>query len=231
MKRLLVVLLAFAAGSAQAQPAQQPAGSFERIILDGAVQLNLKQGGERDEVVVMGDDDVRELVQIHTSGNRLIINTQGNWKFWNKSRVQVNVTMKSLSQLIISGASDVIATGPFKTDSLTVHISGAGNVRFDELNAGTLRFIVSGAGDGQISGKVENLSLDLSGKGKLQADQLRATNARVNISGVGNAQLWATDTLRMHISGVGTVDYWGQPQTVSRSSSGLATINARGDKR
>jgi hypothetical protein len=230
MRFILALLAAVGMNCAIAQQTFAP-GSFERIILDGAVQLQLKQGGERDEVVVMGDDDVKELVQIHVSNNRLIINTQGNWKFWNKNRVQVNVQLKNLSQLIISGASDVYATGPFKADSLTVHISGAGNVRFDELNAGTLRFIVSGAGDGQLSGKVENLSLDLSGKGKLQADQLRAANVRVNISGVGNAALWATDSLRMNISGVGTVDYWGQPPTVSRSSSGLATINARGDKR
>jgi len=230
MKFLLAAALALAAASAGAQQTF-PAGSFDRIILDGAVQLQLKQGGDKDEVVVIGDDDVKQLVQVHVGNNRLVISTEGNWKFWNKNRVQVNVRLKNLSSLIISGASDVIATGPFKVDSLSVHIYGAGNVRFDELSAGTLRFIVSGAGDGQMSGQVKDLGIDLSGKGKLQADTLKAANARVNISGVGNAALWVTDSLRVNISGVGTVDYWGQPQTVSRSASGLATINARGDKR
>ena len=228
----LILTLAFMLGTGSALGQQTfPSGSFERILLDGAVQVQLKQGGDKDEVAVIGDDDVKQLVQVHVSGNRLIINTEGNWKFWNKSRPQVNVQMKNLSALIISGASDVYATGPFKLDQLSVHISGAGNVRFDELTAGQLRFIVSGAGDGQIAGQVKDLGIDLSGKGKLQADQLKAANARVNISGVGNAALWVTDSLRINISGVGTVDYWGQPQSVSRSSSGLATINARGDKR
>lgn len=222
-KCLFALLLAFAAGSVQAQ--------FERIYLDGAVQLNLRQAGERDEVAVMGDDEVKELVQVHVSGNRLIINTQGSWKFWNKNRPQVNVQVKNLTHLMISGASDVYASGKFKVENLSLHISGAGNVRFDELTADVLRFDVSGAGDGQMAGVVQDLRLNLSGKGKLQADQLKATSARVNISGVGNAQLWVTDSLRMNISGVGTIDYWGQPQSVARSSSGLATINARGDKR
>jgi len=148
-----------------------------------------------------------------------------------KSPAVISLVVETVMPHNDAGASDVYATGPFKTESLSVHISGAGNVRFDELNAGTLRFIVSGAGDGQLSGQVKDLGIDLSGKGKLQADQLRAANARVNISGVGNAALWVTDSLRVNISGVGTVDYWGQPQTVSRSASGLATINARGDKR
>lgn len=247
MKRPFALLLAFAACGALAQtpptppspptpPApptpsvQKAGGSFERIVLDGAVQLQLKQG-DKDDVAVTGDDDVKQLVQLHVSNNQLIISTDGNWKFWSKNRPQVNVQMKNLSRLIISGASDVYATGPFKVDSLSVHISGAGNVRFDELTGNQLRFIVSGAGDGQIAGQVKDLGIDLSGKGKLQADQLKAANARVNISGVGNAALWVTDSLRVNISGVGTVDYWGQPQTVSRTASGLATINARGDKR
>jgi len=39
-----------------------------------------------------------------------------------------------------------------------------------------------------------------------------------------------TESLKIGVSGVGTIDYWGNPQ-VSRSSSGLASINARGDKR
>jgi len=39
-----------------------------------------------------------------------------------------------------------------------------------------------------------------------------------------------TDILKIGVSGVGTVDYWGQPE-VSRSSTGLATVNARGEKR
>jgi hypothetical protein len=230
MKVLLLGALMLVMSPAGAQSRTYAPGSFERIHLDGSVQLHLKQG-DRDEIVVVGDDDVQELVQVHVSGNRLIINTQGNWKFWNKNRVQVNVQMKNLSHLHISGASDVYATGRFKADSLSLHISGAGNVRFDELTADVLRFDVSGAGDGQIAGQVQDLRLNLSGKGKLQADQLKTTSARVNISGVGNAQLWVTESLRMNISGVGTIDYWGQPQTVSRSSSGLATVNARGDKR
>jgi len=229
--RFILAMLALTGMNCALAQQTFPPGSFERIVLDGAVQLQLKQSGERDEVAVIGDDEVKQLVQIHVSNNQLIISTEGNWKFWNKNRVQVNVQMKNLSRLIISGASDVYATGPFRTDNLSVHISGAGNVRFDELNAGALRFIVSGAGEGQISGQVKELGIDLSGKGKLQADQLKAANARVNISGVGNAALWVTDSLRINISGVGTVDYWGQPQTVSRSASGLATINARGDKR
>jgi hypothetical protein len=225
---LLVILFAALPALAQEGKVYDP-GAFDRIILDGAVEVRLSQG-DRERVFVAGDAEAQEAVEVRVSGNRLVIHDSGSWRFWNKARPKVDVQVRDLRELIISGASDVYATGPLKSQSLTLHISGSGLVRFDALNAEQLRFVISGAGDGQLAGQVADMRLNVSGKGKLQADQLRATRATVQISGVGNAQLWVTESLKIGISGVGTIDYWGQPQ-VSRSSSGLATINARGDKR
>lgn len=229
MRLTLLALLFFAwPALAQERKVYTP-GEFDRIVLDGAVEVRLSQG-DREQVVVAGDADAQQAVEVRLGGNRLVIHDSGSWRFWNKSRPKVEVQVRSLRELIISGASDVYATAPFQSDSLTLHISGSGLVRFDALQAGALRFVISGAGDGQLAGEVGDLRLTVSGKGKFQADQLRAARAVVQISGVGNAQLWVTDSLKVGVSGVGTIDYWGNPQ-VSRSSSGLATINARGDKR
>jgi len=225
---LLALLFAASAALAQEGKVYTP-GPFDRIVLDGALDLRLSQG-DRDQVVVTGDADAQEAVEVRVGGNRLVIHDSGSWRFWNKSRPKADVQVRDLRELIISGASDVTAAGPFKSESLTVHISGSGLVRFDALNAGALRFVISGAGDGQLAGQAGDMRLTVSGKGRFQADQLRATRAIVQISGVGNAQLWVTESLKVSVSGVGTIDYWGNPE-VSRSSSGLATINARGDKR
>ena len=123
----------------------------------------------------------------------------------------------------------VYTPGPF--EQLAISISGAGLVRFDDLKVDQLRFEVSGAGDGQLAGRVDELKLSISGKGKVQAEQLRAGVAIVGISGVANARLWVIDELRLGITGVGHVDYWGEPAVVKRSTSGLASINNLGPKR
>jgi hypothetical protein len=229
MRTLLLALLVVALPAFADERNTYSRGAFDRIILDGAVELRLSQG-ERDQVTVGPDADAQQAVEVRVSGNRLVINDSGSWRFWNKSRPKVDVQVRSLRELIISGASDVYCTGPFKSEGLTVHISGSGLVRFDALNAEALRFVISGSGDGQLAGEVADMRLTVSGKGRFQADQLRAARAAVQISGVGNAQLWVTESLKLGVSGVGTIDYWGNPQ-VSRSSSGLASINARGDKR
>ncbi len=220
---------------AASAPAQTPEGkmyspgAFDRLEVDGSAKVKLSQG-EHDQVFITGDDRAQRSVELEVVNNRLHIRPSGGWKFWNNTRLQIHVQMRQVSQVILSGASDLYAPGPIKSERLSIGISGAGLARFDELNAGQLRFDVSGAGDGQLAGQVGELRLSVSGKGKIQAEQLRAARASVSISGVGNANLWVTDTLRVSISGVGSVDYWGQP-TIERSTSGLGSINGHGDKR
>jgi hypothetical protein len=204
-------------------------GSFERLELDGSAQITLTQG-ERDQVFIVGDADVQRGVAIELANDRLRISPAGGWKFWKNERLQIEVQMRKLSRVSLSGTSDLHAPGRIRSEQLTVSISGSGQVRFDDLEAAHLHFDISGAGDGQLAGEVDDLSLAVSGKGKLQAERLRATSAKVSISGVGNATLWVTDGLRVSISGVGTVDYWGQPQVV-RSIAGLGSLTPRGNKR
>ena len=204
-------------------------GPFDSVVLDGAGQVKLVQG-DRDEVFVAGDAQAQEAVEVRLSGNRLKIDLPGSWKFWNNgSGAQVEVRVRHLDQLTLSGANDVIAPGPITGDRLTVSMAGSGVARFDQLRVGNLNFEISGAGEGQLAGKVDQFRLSVSGKGKISAEQLRAGGADVSISGVGNATLWTVSDLRVQISGAGHVDYWGQP-TLRKSISGFGSVDARGDK-
>jgi len=139
------------------------------------------------------------------------------------------VRMRHLSRLTMSGANDLVAPGLVSGEQLTISMTGSGLARFDQLAVGRLDFDISGAGEGQLSGKAEQLRLSVSGKGKIAAEQLRAGSADVSISGVANAVLWAVKDLRVQISGAGHVDYWGQP-SVSKSISGFGSVDPRGAK-
>ncbi len=204
-------------------------GPFDSVVVDGSGQVRLVQG-DRDEVFVLGDENAQEGVDIRLAGGRMKIDLPGSWKFWNNgSGAQVEVRVRHLSRLTLSGANDVLAPGPISGDQLTISMAGSGLVRFDQLQVGRLNFDVSGAGEGQLAGKVDQLKLSVSGKGKIGAEQLRASSADVSISGVGNAQLWTTSDLRVQISGAGHIEYWGQP-TVKKSISGFGSVDARGAK-
>jgi len=227
---LAVLLLGPVLAQAQAPEGKVYApGPFDDVVLDGAGQVRLVQG-DRDEVFVAGDAQAQDDVDIHVRNGRLVINLPGSWKFWNNGNgAQVEVRVRQLRRLTLSGANDVIAAGPLSGDQLTVNMAGSGVARFDQLQVGKLNFDISGAGEGQLAGKVDQLRLSVSGKGKIGAEQLRSDGASVSISGVGNAALWVVRALSVQISGAGHVDYWGQP-TVRKSISGFGSVEARGDK-
>ncbi|NCT84443.1 MAG: DUF2807 domain-containing protein [Comamonadaceae bacterium] len=204
-------------------------GAFDRLELGGAARVIVVQG-ERDQAFIAGDDEAQKGVEVQLADRQLVIRPTGGWKIWRSGKLFVQVEMRELRQLSVSGASDVLAPGPLRADQLLLNISGAGNVRLDQLEARKLVFTISGAGDGQLGGHVGEMALQISGKGKVIADRLQAQRARVNVSGIGNVLLWVTDDLSAHISGVGSVDYFGNP-AVQRSVSGMGSIGARGDKK
>lgn len=204
-------------------------GPFDRIELAGSAHVRLLQG-ESDEVFIAGDAQEQEGVSVTLSQGRLDFRSHTGWKIWPVKRLQVEVTMRQLQELVLSGASDLHAPAKFKAGPVSIKLSGAGSVRFDDLSAERLDFSISGAGEGVLRGRVELLDLRISGKGKLAAEDLQVHTANVRISGVGNAELCVSEKLNLDISGVGQIAYWGQP-TVSRSSSGIAKVIARGDRR
>lgn len=228
---LLMALLPLAGAQAQAEREGRlyALEQLQRLELAGSAQLRLVQG-ERNEVFIHGDEDVQRSVQLEQTGGRLLIRPAGGWKFWNSQRLQVEVMMRELQQLVLSGASDVHAPGPVRLAALQVNISGAGQARFDDLQARQLSFIISGAGEGQLRGRVSAMRLIVSGKGRLDAEQLRSNTAAVGISGIGSARLWVSDALEVKVSGIGEVEYWGSPE-VRISSSSMSTVKALGEKR
>jgi hypothetical protein len=225
----LLPLLPVASACAQSVEGQLYApGAFERLELAGSANVKLTQG-ERDQVFIAGGPELQKTVELDYNSERLRIRSTGGWKFWSNNRLQIEVMMRKISALALSGASDLHASGPVKSEKLAISISGAGLARMDDLNVQQLLFAVSGAGDGQLRGQAGELRLQISGKGKLLAENLHATRAYLSISGIGGANVWVSDELRVHVSGIGSVDYWGLP-TLTRGSAGIANITSRGDK-
>lgn len=215
---------------AAAQPSQSHTpGPFDRVFISGMARVELSQS-DRDVLTVMGDADVQRAIHVHHERSSLHVSTDGDWKFWNREPVVLRLQMREIRQLVISGLTDITASRPIRTDELRINISGRGDVRLHELVADRLRFEISGAGGGEVNGRVDDLVLRVSGAGKFNAENLKAARASVIISGAANTDLWVTDELRVNVSGVGAVNYWGSPK-VRQDASAMAKVNARGDKR
>jgi len=99
-------------------------GEFDSLAVDGAGQVRVVQG-DRDEVFVPGDAAAQEEVGVRLVGSRMQIDLPGGWKFWNNSSgTQVEVRVRHLVQLTMSGANDVSVPGPFSGDRLAISLAG-----------------------------------------------------------------------------------------------------------
>jgi len=234
MKSLYLSLLLSLALPAWSQPQPQPVGKlytpgpFDSLSFSGAARVSFRQG-EQDELFIEGDEDVQKEVRLQLRDGQLNLHSRGTWWFWRSSRLRVHVTARDLKQLSVSGSVNFTAPEPVQLQELRVSISGAGQVRFEQLRAEALKFGVSGAGDGHFSGQVQRLGLSISGRGDFLGESLQVQQAKVGISGLGKAKLWVDKELEVSISGIGTIDHWGEAR-VNRRSSGLATLNAHGPK-
>ena len=230
-RALLAALALFGGASATAQTAKAEGrtytpGKFDSIEINGSASVTFVQGSV-DQVVIEGGDEVQRAVLLELHNGTLRLNPSGSWKFWDARRLRIEVTARELARISISGAADFTAAGPVRAERLAVAISGAGAVRFDKVDAGTLNFQVSGSGDGQVAGAARELVLRISGRSEFRGEALKAERARVSISGVGDVKVWAVQELDISVAGVGKVDYWGAP-AVRRHAAGAATINERG---
>jgi Putative auto-transporter adhesin, head GIN domain len=232
VKRVLVLLaLVVAPIAVWAQAAERRAqnlGPFDAIEIEGLADVRFTQGTV-DQVVVEGDDAAQRAATFEVRGTLLSVRPSGAWKFWSNKRMQIHITARELKRVTIAGAADFTAALPVVAGKLAIQISGAGQAHFEQLKADELRFGISGAGEGQVSGSVSELNVNISGRGNFRGEKLMAQTAKVAVSGVGDAKLWVTQALNLSISGIGTVDYWGAP-TVRRSVSGIGTVNDRGPK-
>jgi hypothetical protein len=230
IQRCLLGLLLWsvaAAAAAQSPPARAyTLGPFDGIEISGSATVRFAQGGV-DQITVEGDDS--KSIDMEVSGGTLTIRSHGAWKFWSARQQVLLITARQLKRLAISGAGSFHAPAAVRAEQLAVAISGSGSVRFDQLDAQTLRFAISGAGDGSVAGHTRELNVTISGKGRFDGEQLASEAAKVAISGVGDAQVWSSRDLSIAVTGVGSVDYWGSPQ-VRRSVSGSADIKHRGEK-
>jgi hypothetical protein len=197
---------------------------FMKIDLRTAANVELTIGSA-EEVTVTADDNLQTLIRTTVENGWLIIDTPDNQNYRPSRAIVVTVTLPILSDITLSGAGDITASG-VETDSLVVNLNGAGNISIGGLDAASLAANISGAGDLVMTGSVNEQVITISGAGNYQAFELSSTSAVVIVSGAGSASVNATGTLDASISGAGNITYTGSP-TVTQSVTGAGRIAAQ----
>ena len=167
-------------------------GSFNEIEVKDAINVFIKQG-DTFKIVVKDYENILPNLSTRVLGNRLIIDYEDVWI--NRSEGEVTVTLPRLTNIDVSGSSEIGTIGNFKFDDLGINISGSANMI--------------------MVGSAKNLNLKISGSGNLRAYNMPCDSARITISGSGTGQINVMKLLDVTISGSGDLVYKGNPSVTS----------------
>jgi hypothetical protein len=218
------------AGSGVVKTETRQVAEFQSISVDYPADITIRQGDSESITIEAEDNLLPQLATDVRDGTLYLENTEKNWqdRVNPTKTVMVTITVVELNKVQFPTAGKLLIEG-LQTDSLTVSVSGAGDVTLTDLEAGDLGFNLSGAGNINADGACESLQLSISGLGNFNGGDLESQDAEVHISGAGSATVWAQQALDASISGAGSIDYYGKPK-VSEHISGVGSVRKIGDK-
>jgi hypothetical protein len=220
-----------AAYAVESQQETRPVSGFNRIEINGEVNVTLVQGATESVTI---DAPSSSLARVRTAvrGGVLavdVVESRSMWQWFSgrgSSRApRVTIRLRDVDRIEAAGAVTMEAEN-LKSNELRLDLSGACTLRIRDLQATSLRIDGAGATKIAIGGKVARQKIDLSGAGSYQAEKLVSDEAVVEVSGAGKAIVNAASTLAVDISGAGKVEYLGDPK-IKQSISGFGKVTRR----
>jgi hypothetical protein len=214
-------------GEGQQVTSNPQVAAFNAIDLDVSLKAVINiQPGSQPGIQFKSYENILKHIKTKVEGGTLRIysDLDDTWTM-SGDDVAMQITMPSISGLSLSGSPDAVINGNITGSDFKLDISGASDVKIDNVNVDNFAVTVSGAGDIEVKGgAVKHASYDINGAGTLKAFPLQADEASATISGAGTSTVTALNKLTANINGAGTIRYKGHP-TITQQVSGVGTIS------
>lgn len=243
---MAVALYTSAAGTVQAadivKEARAVDGRVVKVVLDGVIDLKLKQGPQ-PALVISGERRYLPKVIVTQRGDTLRIGTDLRGIHLDRPSLHAELTLPNLSELVSSGVGSADVRG-FSGERLRValdgagslqmraqyhtldaNLNGAGSMTVDTGLADSVALNLRGAGQMVVSGESRNLRARLGGVGSLDAQQLKSDSVEVDMTGLGGATVFAKTSANLRLTGLGSATVYGKPASRSASARGLGHVN------
>jgi hypothetical protein len=244
---LSVPLLSMAISSGFASMVQETRelSPFTAVRVSGPIQLEVRQTSQAEhllEIEIRKDLLSQLSAKVEQDTLHLELKTRRGQRIRSKD-VQLRISASMIESLRLDGSGDIFG-GALQAGELTLHLAGAGDIRFGSLAvSGPFSAILRGAGDIRVD-KVDAgaARVDLHGAGDIHFKQLNAASLHARLTGAGDVRASGTvaeqtievrgagDFIGRHLAGERvTVTLAGAGRTsVSASQSLDATISGAG---
>lgn len=211
-------------GSGNVVDVQYSFEDFTRIEVNNAFQLSIVKS-DTFSVVVYLDDNIVNYLEVHRSGNWLIIDLESGHNY-NNLNLTAEVHMPGIENLKGSGAISASMNGFSELpglDDFEIELSGAsvfsGNFVVDNCD-----IKLSGASVVNINGVCSNLYLEASGASDLNMGNFVIGSAYFVLSGASDGTINVTDHLDVTLSGASVLRYHGNPEIGNVNITGASSL-------
>lgn len=199
--------------------------SFDQIKARSAVNVYISQGST-EEIRVETREDLHKYVFTEIANGQLNIYTDKLPKSWEwrdnqNNTVKVYVTLKNLTKVEASGASDIFFKNQIQTKNFELRLQGASDANV-KIECEKFVCDIHGASDAVIIGRANILEANIHGSSDLKASAFRVKDCRIKVSGSGDANINVSGDLEADVSGAADLNYYGNPNVKKLLVSGGA---------
>ncbi len=203
---------------------------FHAISVSNAIDLYLSQG---DEAVAVSSSDSKYVDEIITE----VVDGVLKIHLKDKNGLHIGITFKSvkfkafvsaktLDKLNASGASDVHISGVFKSDDLSVHASGASDLK-GALEVNKLTIDINGASDVIVTGKAEDVKIEASGASDFKGYDFVTNYCTAKASGASDINITVNKEINVTASGASDVHFKGSGVIKEMKESGASSVSKK----
>ena len=201
-----------------------PQNNFNALSISGGWIADIRYS-ETFSIQIETDENIFPYLDVFLTGTTLNIGFKSGYSI-SPTQCKVSITMPALIKLQTFGSlTSTISSFNMPKDSMSIDISGSGNITARDITVNTLKVDVSGSGDFSATGKAENMIADVSGSGDIKTTDFETEKADISISGSGSAKVWVTRHLKADIGASGSIRYKGNP-VIETKSSGIGRISS-----
>ena len=198
---------------------------FSSVEASSAFQVTITQSTSYS-VKISASERIFDRIEVTQQGQTLKIDVKPG-VFFGVFNNKAEITMPSLENFALSGASRGTADGFSSSNQFTAQISGASTLDLNNFNAGEINFEVTGASHLTGQGTASNLTSAVSGASTLDLTDLTVDNANIDLSGASHAIINLTGRLDAQASGASNLQYIGEPTLGTINTSGGSTVNKK----
>jgi len=196
--------------------------SFDKIEINGVVNVYLKQGSS-ESAVIEADKNLVPYILTSVKNGTLTISTKEDFNLKKSTKLNVYVTLTNLTDLECNSVGNVKTESKLDLNNVNIENNSVGNIDL-ELDCNKLTLENNSVGNSTLSGNIDIGNIEHNGVGNIKAFDLKADVLTIESNAVGNAEVSSEREIYIELNGMGNINYKGAAAVKKLEKNGLGNI-------